>query len=142
MLKFFASEWCQIKGRQTKWPGLKFRCQEKYRRFVSSTIRLSGPPLEELHAEGKIVVCASTRFEADWVQKGTLMLHKKYAIPSTGGRGAGGKQARELENVEFWHLRNSWGTEWGENGFMRIRMYRNNLGVETHCSWAELDLDL
>lgn len=31
--------------------------------------------------------------------------------------------------VEFWYMRNSWGTYWGENGFARIRMHRNNLGI-------------
>ncbi len=33
-------------------------------------------------------------------------------------------------------LRNSWGTYWGDNGFAKIKMGGQNLGVEESCSWA------
>eukprot|EP00038_Savillea_parva_P007691 m.171885 g.171885 ORF g.171885 m.171885 type:complete len:635 (+) comp13441_c0_seq1:550-2454(+) len=36
----------------------------------------------------------------------------------------------------YWILRNSWGTYWGENGFGKIKMGMDNLGVEHSCSWA------
>ena len=38
--------------------------------------------------------------------------------------------------VEYWVVRNSWGTYYGEFGFFRIRMHENNLGIETDCSWG------
>ena len=41
--------------------------------------------------------------------------------------------------VEFWIGRNSWGTYWGEAGFFRIRMHRDNLGIERDCSWGAVD---
>jgi len=37
---------------------------------------------------------------------------------------------------EFWVVRNSWGTYWGESGFFRIKMYTDNLGIETGCAFA------
>jgi len=37
---------------------------------------------------------------------------------------------------EYWIGRNSWGTYWGEYGFFRIAMHKNNLGIETMCLWA------
>jgi len=35
---------------------------------------------------------------------------------------------------EYWIGRNSWGTYWGEQGFFRIKMHSDNLGVETDCT--------
>jgi len=36
--------------------------------------------------------------------------------------------------TEYWIGRNSWGTYWGERGFFRIQMYKDNLLVEEDCS--------
>ena len=38
--------------------------------------------------------------------------------------------------TKYWMIRNSWGTYWGENGFMRLIRGVNNLGVESDCAWA------
>lgn len=40
------------------------------------------------------------------------------------------------DGTEFWIGRNSWGTFWGEQGFFRIQMHKNNLGIENDCHWA------
>lgn len=38
----------------------------------------------------------------------------------------------------YWHVRNSWGSYYGEEGFFRIVRGSNNLGIETSCQWATL----
>jgi cathepsin X len=40
------------------------------------------------------------------------------------------------EGEEYWIGRNSWGTYWGEYGFFRMKMYSDNLGIETDCTAA------
>eukprot|EP00928_Gymnodinium_smaydae_P072725 TRINITY_DN56027_c0_g1_i1.p1 TRINITY_DN56027_c0_g1~~TRINITY_DN56027_c0_g1_i1.p1 ORF type:complete len:693 (+),score=91.86 TRINITY_DN56027_c0_g1_i1:108-2186(+) len=38
--------------------------------------------------------------------------------------------------IEHWIGRNSWGTYWGEEGWFRLQMYKDNLGVEQDCDWG------
>lgn len=40
---------------------------------------------------------------------------------------------------KYWHMRNSWGEYWGENGYARIQRGSNMLGVEQGCYWATVD---
>ena len=30
---------------------------------------------------------------------------------------------------EYWHVRNSWGTSWGINGYIRVQMGKNACGI-------------
>lgn len=38
--------------------------------------------------------------------------------------------------VDYWEFRNSWGDYWGAGGFGRVRRGRNDLLVESQCSWV------
>jgi len=40
----------------------------------------------------------------------------------------------EETDTEYWIGRNSWGTYWGEYGFFRIQMHKDNLGIENDCT--------
>jgi hypothetical protein len=47
---------------------------------------------------------------------------------SLDGKIRGANQTRQL--------RNSWGEYWGNMGFAYLKLGSNQLGVESHCSWA------
>lgn len=39
-------------------------------------------------------------------------------------------------NKQYWLIRNSWGSYWGELGFMRLVLGENQLGIEKSCAFA------
>jgi len=38
--------------------------------------------------------------------------------------------------TDYWIVRNSWGTYWGEHGFFRITLDHDNLAITTDCDWG------
>eukprot|EP00744_Colponema_vietnamica_P017246 GILI01024219.1.p1 GENE.GILI01024219.1~~GILI01024219.1.p1 ORF type:complete len:298 (-),score=68.24 GILI01024219.1:136-1029(-) len=41
------------------------------------------------------------------------------------------------QNVDYWTIRNSWGSYWGDYGYFRLQMGDNQLGMEANgCYWA------
>lgn len=43
----------------------------------------------------------------------------------------------DTDGTPYWHIRNSWGVYWGEQGWFRLVRGVDNLGIESQeCSWA------
>lgn len=40
--------------------------------------------------------------------------------------------------VDYWHVRNSWGTSWGDNGFFKVERNHNYIGIELECAYANM----
>ena len=42
----------------------------------------------------------------------------------------------EADGTKYWTVRNSWGTHYGEDGFVRVIRGINNIAIESDCAWA------
>mmetsp|Transcript_57105 Transcript_57105/g.131472 ORF Transcript_57105/g.131472 Transcript_57105/m.131472 type:complete len:111 (+) Transcript_57105:1355-1687(+) len=42
---------------------------------------------------------------------------------------------------KYWHIRNSWGTDWGDGGYGKIRRGHNDAAVEALGVWVLPDID-
>lgn len=87
----------------------------------------------ELYARGPIAcgVDATAKFEkytgGVYSEAGRTRINHEISVVGWGVTEQGEK---------YWVGRNSWGTYWGEEGFFRIKMGGDNLGIETDCTWG------
>jgi len=92
--------------------------------------------MKEIHARGPIACTIA-------VTEGVENYHGGIFVDKTGAKSLD----HEIElvgwgvedGVKFWSFRNSWGTYWGESGWMRIIRGVDNLGIESFCDWAVPD---
>lgn len=90
--------------------------------------------MSEIYAHGPIT-CGIALTDAFRAYQGGIFIDStgskdlKHAVTIVGwGTTAG---------IKYWIGKNSWGLNWGEDGFFRIIRGLNNMGIESECSWAD-----
>mmetsp|Transcript_145225 Transcript_145225/g.368523 ORF Transcript_145225/g.368523 Transcript_145225/m.368523 type:complete len:684 (+) Transcript_145225:115-2166(+) len=118
------------------WPGTCVAVKQPIVWFLSEygSVRGAGPMKAEIYQRGPIGcgVDATPGFRS---YRGGVYSEARDGVQlnmqvSIAGWGQEGRA------TEYWVGRNSWGTYWGEGGWFRLQMHKDNLGVETDCDWG------
>merc|ERR1719454_2491722 len=96
--------------------------------------------MDELHSNGPVVVSLEPKSDLMYYQGGIYEstadeIHQEWervdhAVLLIGYGEANGKK--------YWTLQNSWGPDWGENGFFRMARGINDSGIESIAVAADV----
>jgi cathepsin C len=64
-----------------------------------------------------------------------------YTTHSILAVGWGEETGPQGEILKYWVVRNSWGKDWGTQGYAKIRRGHNDAAIETSAPWVEPDMD-
>jgi hypothetical protein len=64
-----------------------------------------------------------------------------YTTHSILAVGFGEEVKPDGEVVKYWIVRNSWGQDWGQQGYAKMRRGHNDAALETASPWPEPDMD-
>lgn len=108
---------------------------------VSQFGMIKGPDAmkKEIFARGPIScgIMATNKLEA---YTGGIFSEKSLIVSINHVISVGGWGVDSQSGEEYWIVRNSWGTHYGENGYFRIKMGSENLGIDSHeCWWGVPD---
>ena len=90
--------------------------------------------MTEIYKNGPIA-CGINAAEIDEYQSGVANLPKKLKTINHIISVVGWGYDTNLDK-QYWIIRNSWGSYWGELGFMRLVAGENQLGIEKTCAYA------
>lgn len=121
------------------WTSDCYPVQHYAKYFVSEWGSMDSPSVHEMkseiHSRGPITCqIASSYLEDGLYTPGTIVSvsGKKWEFDHEISIVGWGSE----DDVEYWIVRNSWGTWWGEEGFFRVEAGVNAIGIETLCDWA------
>ena len=90
--------------------------------------------MTEIYKNGPIA-CGINAEEIVEYQSGVLNLPNKLKMINHIISVVGWGYDKSLDK-QYWIIRNSWGSYWGELGFMRLVLGENQLGIEKTCAYA------
>jgi len=94
-------------------------------RRIKSEIKLRGPVAASVNADPLVDFMGGEVFDNDAFIGGG----SNHVVSITGW-------GVDDDGTEFWHVRNSWGQYWGEEGFFRVATGKNMLNLEADVGWA------
>jgi hypothetical protein len=110
--------------------------------------------MKEIYARGPIVCSFATdddymyRFSENVIQhEGVYATPKRYNESQIDHDMEVAGWGETPSGMKYWVIRNSWGTYWGESGWLKLRRGVNELLSESDCAWAvptfdDIDVDL
>ncbi|KAF7634006.1 Pept_C1 domain-containing protein [Meloidogyne graminicola] len=127
---------CSNKCTNTRW-GVSYPNDKK---FVGETDKLNGEEaiIEQLKSTGPVTVCFDVYSDFNGYKTGvyfkTAGAVKKgaHAVVIVGY----GTQDCEGKEIKYWIIRNSWGKNWGEEGFVKFRRGENECRIEENGAYA------
>lgn len=65
----------------------------------------------------------------------------RYTTHSILAVGWGEEETSNGDTIKYWTVRNSWGKDWGVDGYAKIRRGRNDAAIETTAPWVTPDME-
>ena len=130
--------------------GVCFPVQSYTRYFVSEYGKMPKPTIHQMKAEIFKRGPISCSIDANYVTKGQyqpgdIVTLTKPANESTGWDldhvvSVAGWGVDDKSGMEYWIVRNSWGTFWlSDQGWFKVLLGYNAIGIESECNWAVME---
>ena len=133
MFFYIISSYCSYDCQSSK-PRMAVKNYKRYKVSEFSYVQEIDNMKAEIFARGPISCFVFVTKEFLDYQGGIFVMHDQRTL---GGHiiEVVGWDVTE-DGQEYWIGRNSWGEYWGENGWFRIQMGKDNLDIESDCTWG------
>ncbi len=124
--------------------GVCYPVQSYDRYFVREYGRMKKPTIHEMKAEIYKRGPISCSIDASFVEKGRYHAGDIVRVRDQDWDldhdiSISGWGFDEESQSEYWIVRNSWGSFVNDNGWFKVQLGINSIGIESECSWAVID---